>query len=101
MIEFIQTELQLVKDELENSIEATKEVVNIKETNEDMIKLLSHPVPPPISYSEVLGKTTLQNFNQLPVPIKTAVTPKEKPIRQTQHKKVQHKSTSVLNNIVL
>ncbi|KAG5885447.1 hypothetical protein JTB14_020781 [Gonioctena quinquepunctata] len=93
-------ELQLVKGELQNSIDATKqEAVNIKETDEDMIKLLSHPVLPPKSYSEVLGKTTLQNFYHLPVPNKTTATPEEKPIRQTQQKKVQHKSTSVLNNV--
>ncbi|KAG5882074.1 hypothetical protein JTB14_023793 [Gonioctena quinquepunctata] len=58
LIGFIQAELQSVEGELRNSIDATKqEVVKIKETNKDMIKLLSHPVLPPIPYSEVLGKT--------------------------------------------
>ncbi|KAG5863954.1 hypothetical protein JTB14_001129 [Gonioctena quinquepunctata] len=97
LVESIQIELQLVEGELQNSIDATKqEAVNIKETNKDMIKLHSHPVLPPKSYSEVLGKTTLHH---LPVPNKTTATPKEKPIRQTQQNKVQHKSSSVLNNV--
>lgn len=101
ILKTIQKEIQLLKDDLRKSIERTKqEVINIKETNKDMIRLLSNSASLPKPYSEVVSNTTSQNrYIHKPQTNKSITVPMEKPItQQSQQKLIQHNSTSGTSN---
>lgn len=83
------TELQSLKEDMQKNIERTKqEIIIMKETNKDMIKLLSNA---PKSYSEVARHATSQNRNTYQTTANKVITETTgKSATQTMQKKLIH-----------